>query len=133
MNFTEWMMTAAASCGADAWEPNDERALSGPPLATLRDARMCGEDEDWYAIELKRGVAVEIAVLHDLGEFAFAPEVFAPRSRRPVGRAYEAPGETGTRVVPSVSGTYRVRVHSRLSAEAFDYVLGVFPCEPTLR
>lgn len=121
-----WALPPDDRCPRDAFEPNDDRAHARRLPGVVADGLLCPGEEDWYAVRLAPGERVTVAILHDRGESAPAPVVFAPRRRKSAGVAYRALGEAGVRLVAGSEGWYRVRLHNP-APEALPYVLLVWP------
>lgn len=121
-----------ARCGWDDYEPNNERPRARKwALAEHSDqgelaAAVCAGDEDWFSLRLERGQTVEVRVRHHPTARIRAPEVYAPRARRPRGQVIKVPQGVGVRVQARRPGTYRVRIRSPERARAA-YVLAVGP------
>lgn len=107
------LATAAveASCGADRYEPNDQRARAKSTRGKRVEARVCGGDTDWYYVKLKAGSTVVVHTEHP-SEAPLLVELYPPRSRKPQGKASRRGGVTTVSYPVRESGTHRIRVRS---------------------
>lgn len=115
--------TAEAACGVDRYEPNDERGRAKSTRGKRVEARVCGDDTDWYYVKLDAGETVTVATKHAPG----APVevmVFPPRSRKPRG-ALTTRGDTReVKLRVTEPGKHRVRVRA-IGGAASAYTLEV--------
>ncbi|MEZ4435938.1 MAG: hypothetical protein R3F65_26375 [bacterium] len=100
-----------ATCGADAFEPNDARARAKSTRGKRAEARVCRGDVDWYYVKAEAGQTIEVVVEHDA---AHPVEVglFPPRARAAAGETETRGGRTTVRYVADKAAKHRVRVAS---------------------
>lgn len=132
LSWTLWVITALsvpmAPCGADSFEPNDERSkarrlesdasqrkLLGPivgaeaPLPAFNGAT-CADDIDWYRLHLDRGAQVTITVTHHPTAKLAAPRVYKPGGRKSLGKVERGRGEVRVKFRATRRGDHRLRI-----------------------
>lgn len=112
-----------ALCGADKYEPNNERARAKSTRGERVEARICGADSDWYYLRLEAGARVDVRVVAEDGRGCAAPSIYPPRARKAMGDAYQLEGYSGVRLSVVEGGKHRV--HVRCDGEGVAYSLEV--------
>lgn len=114
---------AEAACGIDRYEPNDQRQRAKSTRGKTVEARVCGDDTDWYYVKLTAGTTVTVTARH--GESArLALAFFPPRSRKPEGKLSQTPTSQTVRYRVTEDGKHRIRVRASGGA-AVSYELDV--------
>lgn len=106
-----------ATCGADAFEPNDARARAKSTRGKTVDARVCRGDVDWYYVKAEAGEVIEVVVEHP-AEHPVDVGLFPPRSRTAAGEVEVEGGRTTVRFEAAKSAKHRVRIESKDGATA---------------
>jgi len=109
-----------ATCGVDRYEPNDQRSRAKSTRGKRVEARVCGEDADWYYVTLKAGSTVDIVVEHGPKapvDVAFYP----PRSRKPQGKVTRRGDTVTVRHSVTENGKHRIQVRSSGSPTAYGF------------
>ena len=132
LSWTLWLTAALsvplAPCGADSFEPNDERRkarllttdsakrrLLGPIMGASSalpafNAATCEDDEDWYRLPLDRGAEVTITLSHHPTAKISTPKVFKPGGRKSIGKVERSRGEIKLRFRATRRGDHRLRI-----------------------
>lgn len=101
-----------ATCGADAFEPNDARARAKSTRGKAVEARVCRGDLDWYYVKAEAGEVIEIVVEHPADQ-PVDVGLFPPRARTAAGETEVEGGRTTVRFAVEKSAKHRIRVESR--------------------
>lgn len=132
LSWTLWLTATLsvplAPCGADAFEPNDERRqarrlasdatqrkLLGPivgadaPLPAFNGAT-CADDIDWFRVHVKRGAKVTITINHHPTAKLATPRIFKPGGRKFIGKVERKRGEVRLKFRATRRGDYRLRI-----------------------
>lgn len=100
-----------AACGADRYEPNDQRARAKSTRGKRVEARVCAGDQDWYYVDFEAGATVDVVVEHAPGT-PVEVELYPPRSRKPQGAVKTADGRTTVRYRTKEKARHRIRVRA---------------------
>lgn len=100
-----------ATCGADAFEPNDARARAKSTRGKAVEARVCRGDVDWYYVKAEAGEVIEVVVEHAAGQ-PVDVGLFPPRARTAAGETEVEANRTTVRFAVEKSAKHRVRVES---------------------
>lgn len=104
-----------AGCGVDRYEPNDQRARAKSTRGKRVEARVCGDDSDWYYVALEAGTTVVIDAEHPEGA-AIDVDFFPPRSRKAQGAVTRTDKSVKVRFRVEQSGKHRFRVRAASGA-----------------
>lgn len=96
----------APTCGVDRFEPNDSSGDASRPSRHESNLRACASDDDYYALDLIAGDAVEARLDFDPAEGAVTFELLGETATTSV-----MPGLTSLAFDVPASGVYNFRVH----------------------
>ncbi len=100
-----------AGCGLDRYEPNDVRSRAKSTRGKRVEARVCGDDADWYYVKLEAGSTIVVHAEH-AAEDPLRVELYPPRSRKPQGEVSREGGSTLVSYRVRETGKHRIRVSS---------------------
>lgn len=98
-----------ATCGADAYEPNNERQRAKSTRGKKVEARVCRGDADWYYFKPEAGSTIEVVVEHDA---PVTVDLFPPRARAAAGEVKTEGNRTVMRYSVTSKSKHRLRVRS---------------------
>lgn len=100
-----------AACGADSYEPNNERGKAKSTRGKQISARVCRGDADWYYVTPEPGRTLEVVVEHDAAH-PVTVDLFPPRSRAAAGETSTEGGRTVVRFPVTAKAKHRLRIQS---------------------
>lgn len=104
-----------ATCGADAYEPNDVRDRAKSTRGKPVEARVCRGDADWYYLKPEPGATLEVVVEHDPAH-PVTVDLFPPRARAAAGEVKTEGNRTTLRYAVSpkakAKAKHRLRIRS---------------------